>query len=59
MYAIRSYYDQMESFGEDAKNFVNFRRGKRLSWESIQELAKEAGQNSAILSLFILDGRSL
>ncbi|WP_048131970.1 CHAT domain-containing tetratricopeptide repeat protein, partial [Methanosarcina sp. 1.H.T.1A.1] len=52
---LNNLWSQMETFGEEAANFVNLRRGTRPSWEDLRILTKEAGSDSAVLSLFILD----
>ena len=45
-------WNQIESHGPDAEEYISFRRGNRLSWNDLENLVKNS--STALLSLFPL-----
>ncbi len=59
MNRLRTLWEKMEGYGEDAVAYVALRRGDRPSWEHLARLAEDLGPETALLSLFTAGDRTL
>ena len=54
---LNDFWRQMEDYGIEANEFVSLRRGDRLSWNDLYNLAKNVGKDTALISLYALNDR--